>query len=234
MKLSVLVLEEKYQDYIGTIRTVKGWVACRQKDQIWLKGPLNNDRNQLLISSLPVLASYELDEQNRLFPKGKLTPVDQLEGWEWEKLSDFVRVEMPVSALPARQVNPISISLVRNENSYPAYALQTSFAAWKNYVDEAPLVRLQALKFVVSSLDEVLIIGEPLPPIPGKSYWLNEDLLMPAGFNFDPPFLGQLLNQKLKVQTPSYILFNEEAKQDIIPVDLFKPADRAVVRQVTF
>lgn len=234
MRLSVLVLEEKYQDYIGNIRTIEGWLACKQEDLIWLKGPLNSGPNQLAISSLPVLASYELDEQNHLFPKNRSTPVKQLEDWEWEKLSDFVSVEMPISALPAQQVAPVPVSLLRNENPYPAYALQTDFAVWKNYVNEAPLVRLQALKFVVSSLGEVLIIGEPLPPIPGKSYWLNEHLLVPAGFNLDPPFLGQLLNQKLKGQTPSYILFNEKGVQNTIPLDFFQPADRAVVRQVIF
>lgn len=234
MKLSVLVLEEQYQGHIGNIRTVEGWFACKRDHLIWLKGPLNNGRNQVSVSSLPVLVSYELDEQNRLFPKGKLTPVDQLEGWEWEKLSDFMGVEMPVSAIPAQQSASLPIGMLRNENPYPAFALQTSFAIWKDYVDSAPLVRLQALIFAVSSLGEVLIIGKPLPAIPGKNYWLNGNLLVPAGFDFDPPFLGKLLNQKLGNQIPSYILFNEKGEQSNILLDFFRPAERAIIRQLIF
>ena len=234
MNMKVLVLERKYQDQIGNIRAVEGWSACRQDELIWLKGPLDNKHNQVLIDSLPILASYKLDGQNRLFPDGKLTPVALLEVVEWKTLPEFMPLEMPVSAIPAQQAPLMPVNLLRSQNPYPAYALQTNFAAWKKYVDGAPQIRLQKLKFVVSTAQEVLIIGDPLPPIPGKTFWLNGNLLVPAGYNFDPPFLGNLLNQKLKPIILSYILFNESGRQNTIAIDLFKPADRAVIRQVSF
>ncbi|TCD29601.1 hypothetical protein EZ456_00875 [Pedobacter psychrodurus] len=234
MNIRVLVVEVKYQDQIGHIRAVEGWSACRRDELIWLKGPLDNKHNQVLIDSLPILASYKLNGQNRLFPDGKLTPVALLNAMEWKTLPEFMPLEMPVSAIPAQQTPLMPVNLVRNQNPQPAYALQTNFMAWKKYVDGAPQIRLQHLKFVVSTAQEVFIIGDPLPPIPGKSFWLNGSLLVSAGYNFDPPFLASLLNQKLKPITPSYILFNKNGKQNSIAIDLFKPADRAVVRQVSF
>lgn len=234
MKLSVLVLEEKYQDQIGHIRSVEGWSAAIQDELIWLKGPLDNKHNQVLINSLPILARYTLDKQNRLFPDGKLTPVAMLDVMEWKTLPEFMPLEMPVSAIPAQQAPLMPVNLLRSQNPYPAYALQTNLTVWKKYVDGAPQIRLQNLKFVVSATQEVLIIGDPLPPIPGKTFWLNGSLLVPAGYNFDPPLVGNLLSQKLKPALPSYILFNESGGQNTIAFDLFKPADRAVVRQISF
>lgn len=231
---SVIVLATAHIDQVGHIRAVPGWKAAMHNDEIWLKGPLDNEKNQLLLHSLPMLRSYEVDEQHRLFPTGKLTPVALLKELEWQELPVFLPLTLPVSALPATLGDKVSVSLQRSINTQPAYAIQTNFDTWKEYVNTAPLVRLQQLEFAVSASQEVIIVGQPLPGLPGKSYWINGKLLIPAGYDFNPPIIGDLLNQRFRSDGQEFILFNEQGEQTAIAVACFKPADRATIRQIIF
>jgi len=232
VNLTVLVLEPQYEGQLGKIRTIPGWKAARYEDHIWLKGPLDNGKQQLLINSLPATTRYEMDAGNRLFPIGRLTPTALLEELDWLPLIDFLPLEIPISALPGILQTQMGISLIRSTNPKPASALQTSFEEWKAFVNDAPLIRLQQLQFAVSLTREVIVIGNPLPPIPGKVYWIDKNLLIPLGFDFDPPFLAGLIGNKAAAEIQEYILFKENGTQRSIPSDIFKPAERAVVRLI--
>lgn len=234
MREKVLVVAVKFEDQIGNIRTIPNWKAALHLGQIWLKGPLNNGKDQLLLNSMPVMESYEVDEQNHLFPSGSLTPTVIMEEMEWQNLKDFLPVEMPVSALPGVLDVLMPVKMVRVETQRSAYALKTSLAVWRSYIESAPLVRLQQLSFAFSAdQQEVLVIGNPLPAIPGKGYWLNNKLLIPIGFDFNPPLIAELLLSCLDTETASFILFKEDGQRSTIPVDGFTAANRALVRQIS-
>jgi len=234
MRETVLVLAEAYHDQIGSIRTIARWKAARNQQEIWLKGPIPTGKEKLRIQSLPLIATYEVDEQSRLFPHGKQTPVGLLPDFDWQTLSDFLPITMPVSAMPAAMAHKLPIQLVSSQNAHPAYALQTSFKSWKVYVESAPLIRLQQLKFALSTEKTVLIIGEPLPTLQGISFWRNGNLLIPSGFDFEYGFLGTLVNQKLRLSVESLILFSADGMATAIPKASFQQVSRAMVKQMEF
>jgi len=234
MRATVLVLAEAYHDEIGTIRTISRWKAARNHQEIWLKGPIPTGKEKLMVQSLPLLATYEVDEQSRLFPHGKQTPVGLLPDLDWQALSDFLPITMPVSAMPAAMAHKVPIQLVSSQNAHPAYALQTSFKNWKTYVESAPLIRLKQLQFAISMDKTVLIIGEPLPTLQGTSFWRDGNLLIPSGFDFEYGFLGTLINQKLSSSVESLILFSADGIATTIPNASFQLASRAMVKQMEF
>ncbi len=234
MRETVLVLAEAYHDQIGTIRTIVRWKAARNQQEIWLKGPIPTGKEKIRIQSLPLLATYEVDDKNRLFPHGKQTPVGLLPDLDWQTLSDYLPITMPVSAMPAAMAHKLPIQLVSSQNAHPAYALQTSFKSWKTYVESAPLIRLQQLQFALSTEKTVLIIGEPLPTLQGISFWRNGNLLIPSGFDFEYGFLGTLINQKLSSSVESLILFSADGMATAIPNTSFQPVSRAMVKQMEF
>jgi hypothetical protein len=227
-------MDIKFEDQIGHIRTVKGWKVALHREQIWLKGPLDSGKDQILIHSLPITSSYELDVERRLFPIGQLTPIALLEELDWKPITDFLPVEMPVSALPGIVESRMPIRLIRTTAPKGVYALLTSFAGWKVYVESAPLIRLRQLSFALSASQEVLVVGEPLPTLPGKSYWRNGNLLLPSGYDFDPPFIANLLNNHFKTEKSDFILFKENGEWTSVSKDCLKQANRAVVRLLEF
>ncbi|MFN0292522.1 hypothetical protein [Pedobacter helvus] len=232
MREKVLVLSAKFEELVGEIRTVPNWTAARYLNQIWLRGPIENGDQQVLLLSLPVMASYELDEAQRLFRQNEATPSGMLQEMDWLALKEFLPVKFPVSALPASLAQQIQVKLLRTVRQKPAFLLKTNLASWKAYVEGAPLIRLQQLRFAMSSDEEVFIIGDPLPPIPGRGYWRHSRLLIPLGFDFNPPLLADLLSQRFTDEDDSYIIFNENGSRTHLSYDVFTAATRALIRQI--
>lgn len=232
MREQVLVLAERFKNELGKIRTVPGWQAALHLDRIWLKGPLSNGKDQLLLYALPVMESYEIDEQGRLFPLNSLTPTAVMEPMDWQALTDFLPVVLPVSALPGMPQQYMPVRLLRVASTKPTYALQTSLLVWRSFVDRAPLVRLQQLRFAVSTDEQVMVVGDPLPPVPGKGYWRNGNLLIPVGFDFDPPLLADLLMRRWDTKQ-GFFVFNENGQWTNIPAYSLHDAGRALVRQIS-
>jgi hypothetical protein len=225
MKECVIVLDNKYKERLGQVRTVPGWKAAADEEQIWLRGPVDNGKMQTALSSLPATASYLMDEQFRLFPYGKRTPVLTLKELEWQSLANFIAVTLPVSAMPGAVPQPIKIRLSRSADVQPAFALLTTVAAWKNYVESAPLIRLKQLKFAVSAAGQVLITGQPLPPVKGTGYWLNKNMMIPAGYQLDPPLMADLIGNE------NLVLFHIDGRREVISSSCFNAAERNLIRQ---
>ena len=221
----MILLKDKYKDRLGSIRHVPGWKAATDETEIWLKGPVSNGAFQNALSSLPADANYLMDDNGRLFPVGKQTPVRILKELAWQDLRDFLPLEMPVSAMPGETDVRIQLKVKRSLFEQEVYALKTSFLGWKAYVESAPAIRLQCLRFAVSENEEVLVIGTPLPVLRGQLYWRNKNLLLPAGFNFDPPVLADLLPT-----TSDLVLFDELGNRETIPAAAFAVAFRTTVR----
>jgi len=108
------------------------------------------------------------------------------------------------------------------------FALLVSLTEWKTYAETAPETRLKQLRFAVSAEAKVLIYGQPLPNLPGKAYWQSGAMLLPAGFDFDPPLIGNLIAQQREQQ--AFMLFNADGNWQEIPLSAFEPAKRSAIR----
>jgi hypothetical protein len=231
MKELVMIFAAKDRDVLGSVRCQEGLLAAEGADGIWLRGMAASGVTTS-IKQLPALHSYVLDEEEQLFPINKLTPVGKLPALSWQPLARFIPVTLPVSLLPGSLSQPYFPRLVASATMQKPGALLTKLSDWKQYVEFAPLVRLDRLQFAVSGNDEALIIGEPLPPLPGKEYWLQDELLLPAGFDFDPPLLATLVSDEVNAGKDSLILFDETGNWQRISLEYLLPARRSTVRMV--
>jgi hypothetical protein len=225
----VIVLSTAHAASLGSVRTFPGLLAARLGEQIWVRGISVSKK----ISVLPVMHTWFMDEQERLFAPGALTPTSILPALAWEPLLSFIKVTLPVSALPGVLEEPLPVKLVRREGNImipESEALLTTLDTWETYAGTAPLVRLQHLYFAVSENSEVLIIGTPGIPVPGKGYTLRNNVLLPAGYDFDPPAIASLVATTLNQLSDGILLFHENGHWEKIRFDCFVPATRSAVR----
>ncbi|MBO9660321.1 MAG: hypothetical protein J7527_15985, partial [Chitinophagaceae bacterium] len=94
----------------------------------------------------------------------------------------------------------------------------------------ASIIRLNALKFAVSESNEVMIVGDLLPSIPGREYWNCNGMLLPAGFEFEAPVVASFLPGKLNRERDLLIVFNTTGKWYKIDLNFFIPATRSAIR----
>jgi len=226
----IIVLSQTDKAALASVRCLPGLMAAEKEGSIWLRGIDANKEIDLRIRQLPGLHTYTLDADDYLFPTLGLTPIGKLQPMNWVPLSTYISVTLPVSALPGKIDQLFVVKLVPSKQSQPGNALLTDLHTWKAYGETTPLVRLQQTRFAVSEEDKVLIIGEPLPALPGKEYVLQDRLLIPLGFEFDPPVISSLIGSQYNSDNDSLLLFHTDSTWEEIPKDAFVQTTRSAIR----
>jgi hypothetical protein len=229
-KEMIMVLSQADKAALGSVRCLPGLQAAEDEEFIWVRGIPAQQNIDLHIRQLPGLHTYLLDADNYLFPPGGLTPVGKLKLLNWVDLSEYVTIELPVSALPGKINQQHAIRLVPSGRSQSGNALLTDLDTWKAYGEQAPLVRLQQTKFAVSQKNKVLVMGSPLPALPGKEYVLHDTLLLPCGYEFDPPAISNLVITRLDPSKGSWLLFDISGSWEKVPKESFVRSTRSAIR----
>ncbi|GAA4043356.1 hypothetical protein GCM10022409_31680 [Hymenobacter glaciei] len=227
----VLVLATADREALGRVRQLPGLQVAEAAGQLWLRGLPATGELPLPVRGLPALAVYALDADGRLFPAGQRTPTGRLPvGLAWQPIRAFVPLELPTAALPAQGAPAYRVQLRASVRAEAGVGLLTTLAAWHAYAETAPEIRLRALRFAVAADGRVLLLGTPLPPLPGQELWLHAGLLLPAGFDFEAPLLAPLLREKLQTAADDVLLFAADGSWECVPASAVLPVTRSAVR----
>lgn len=215
---------------LASLRLMRGLKVAEQDSTVWLRGIPFSEKLPNEIWELPAKHIYTLDKENNLFPIGTRVPVAKLSELVWIPIQQYVKVEAPVSAIRGEMKETVAVRLVPSSEMQAGQALLTEIAQWKAYADTAPLTRLKRLSFAASELNAVLLIGTPLPPLPGREYWMIEKMLLPCGYDFEIGLMRSLLPRKLNPDGDGFILFDTDGSWQKINADNFVTATRSAVR----
>lgn len=230
MKERVIVLKQADLETLGSLRADDHLLAVERDGEVWVRGLPIQSKPDIRVSALPLLADYVLDESGYLFPKGGLTPTRRLPDFRWFPLAETLEVRMPTSALPGKTKQQVPISLTPSDRNETGEALLTDLEVWKTYAETAPQIRLEQVRFAVSAHGYALIIGTPLPPVPGKEYWMQHDILLPCGYDFAVPVVAPLIAHKMNAEAADYLMFDRQGKYERIPKSAFVAGSRSAVR----
>ena len=231
MKQFVVVLDESDAAALGPLRAQPGLQAARLDASIWLLGRIDDGGPlPVAVRRLPARQQYWLREKDLLFLPDALTPERRLPTLDWKPLAAFLPVSLPVSALPAVLTESIRIRLRPSGRAEKSAALLAAWTDWAAYAHTAPATRLRPLRFAANTRQQALVLGEPLPPLRGREYWLQGKLLLPCGFDFEYPVLAELVEAKFLSGPTAYLLFDEHGSwEELMSGDLL-PAQRSAIR----
>jgi len=231
MKEFIIILAQKDIDALGYIRCRPQAQAAVQEGRIWLRGIFAKEQPEVKIRQLPAQRTYRLGDGNLLFLPGGLTPVGELPKLPWQPLTEFLPVELPVSALPAVVQRRVSLRVIPSGRVEQGAALLAEWPVWATYADTAPAGRLRRLRFAASAQGKALILGDVLPPVPGREYWMRDGILLPGGFDFEFPVVSELVQKKYNPDNDAVLLFDENGSMDKISQSHFVAATRSAVRR---
>ncbi|MCI1187852.1 hypothetical protein MON38_10510 [Hymenobacter sp. DH14] len=227
----ILVLAAADREALGRVRHLPGLQVAEAAGQLWLRGLPATAELPLPVRGLPAVAAYAVDSEVRLFAGGQRTPTARLPaGLSWQPIRAFVPLELPTAALPAQGAPAYRVRLGASARAEAGAGLLTDLATWHAYAETAPEIRLRALRFAVAADGRVLLLGVPLPPLPGQELWWRAGLLLPAGFDFEAPLLAPLLRQKLQTAADDVLLFAADGRWERIPAAAVLPVTRSAVR----
>ncbi|NML37656.1 hypothetical protein HHL17_10675 [Chitinophaga sp. G-6-1-13] len=228
-----IILQLPLQQYaaLGTVRHLPGLEAAADATSVWLRGISAIEPVHPLLLQLPAICTWYVDNAQRLFQKGDITPTAILDNsLPWQPLPKWLTVSLPVSGMPHPVTEGAGITLIPVAQPGETTALLTTLAHWHIYGETAPAIRLQQLSFAADNKDRVLIVGHPLPAIPGKAYVKEQQLLLPAGFALQPAGITSIIIQQLDPQHEYLLLFHPDGSWERIPQHALVPATRRGIR----
>lgn len=227
----VYLLATADQEALGSVRHLPGLLAAEAGGQLWLRGLPAAGALPLPVRGLPAVAIYTLDAEGRLFAEGQRTPTARLPaGLAWQPLRTLLPLALPTAALPGKGAPAYRVRLRPSARAEAGAALLTTLAAWHAYADTAPEIRLTSLHFAVAADARVLLLGTPLPPLPGQELWQRDGLLLPAGLDLEAPLLGPLLRQRLQEAPDDVLLLGADGGWERVAAEHVLPVTRSAVR----
>lgn len=199
---------------------------------LWLRWKIDPETIVLRLLPLPGIELFERRD-NRWFPAGRLLPTlevpdDRTPGWK------------PLTAVlfPAR-IDPVfeplvgwertGLRLVPSSEPRPTRALRAAFDVVQTWCETAPTSDLLAQR-AVWNRDEVILLGDALPPLqPASRYW-GQRLLLPLGQRLEPE-LPEVALLDLFSLSRGEIALLDEAAIDILEEARLHPLSRAALRR---
>ncbi|RKR11698.1 hypothetical protein C8C83_3441 [Flavobacterium sp. 90] len=218
-----LEIKKEHKDFLGSIRHWDNLKTAFESDVVWVKDFLQEQINAPEIQQIPYKKVYELKE-NLLFEYGNLLPSKKLpSGLLWSPILRALPVSLPKFNHNFFGIdNELQITIKVSEEVKETYALLVNYEELKLYIETAPRYRLESLQWIVINKN-ALIIGNPLLPIKGKTYWLTHNFLLPTGYNFEWFALAKAFQEKLNPSGENLVLWNMDNSYSSIPKINIKP-----------
>lgn len=198
------------EDFLGSIRDWKNVQIAVDDETIWLKGFTNEQAVSSEIHQLPNFLLYELRD-GLLFKKEALVPSRKMRtALLWMSIDKALRLNFPISNNNYFGISEkVQIKLKESDEEYPVIALLCNMSDIKDRIATVPKFRLEKIKWVVIG-DKALFSGTPLLSLPGKTYWLKDNHLLPSGFDFEFKNLSLPLQEKYNKEQDGWLLWDEK------------------------
>ena len=212
------------------LRLTNGIEVAEAGDQIWLRGKGGNETLEPKLAVLPALERFELLDRNKLRRIDQRVPSRQLPQLAWKPINAWSEVRFPLAAFPADLPSKVSLQLVRSFDEHEPALLLSSIADFASFSASAAAIRLNPLRCAANASGEVLIRGNPLPPLSGRRFVLHGRVAISTGFTWQPAVSVELLERAFNVSGDAMILWHEDGAITRLHAEQFISVTRSAVR----
>ena len=199
---------------------------------VWLRLEPSGGIDQVL-ARLPGERLESTGDQRLRRPGQRVATISLPDELLWQRLDDHLQLQLPAALLAGRldASRRRTLHLVADDTVRDIAAVIVDRDDLRDWVDGAAEVRLRRLRIVVRDRD-VLVVGDPLPPIDGEFFVATKRLLVPAGQTWSPPIDADSVRSLLKLRSDDWLLWQADADVAIIPDGDLSPLRRASFRAI--
>lgn len=231
----VLRFDPDAESSLAHLRLIPGLEITRTQEALWLRGTSDpassvSGPGFSLIANLPASARYECLPDQRLRRLDQTIPTDRLPTTPWLPIAAWFQPECPVAVWPAQPPAAIPLRLMPSAEEIEPSLLQVDLHVFREFVDRAPRIRLERLRFAAAEDGQILIHGLPLPPLAGRRFCFHEGVAIPAGFTWSPHVASEVLTRCLAPPPGGVVLWHAEGGVSHIHPEQWVPVTRAAIR----
>ena len=214
-----LSLDEKDKDYLGSIRHWEQLKVGFEQPKIWLKDLDYAHISSVEVQTLPSKRIYT-EKDGKLFPLGSLLPEGRLPSVMWTPISRAFPVSRPsLNHNYFGLTKTMEIRLITSENEQESVASLFPVKQLGKYLESAPAIRLKPLKWTLLDKHHALVLGTPLLPVAGVTYWQEGRSLLPAGFKLELHALNEHLTSLAGAEGNDLVLWDPSGNYTLIRED---------------
>jgi hypothetical protein len=215
---------------LGRARLLRGLRIAEVGDDLWLRGDVNKGDAAAMCARLPARERYRVIGE-QFFPTSGELPLGTLPAAEWMPLRSWLSVGLGSGAGGTRHLpQTVSPQLVRGGAERACGAVTVSLRTLAEWVELTAVRRMTPLRYVVSGDGNALVVGAPSPPLAGDRYWLDDGLLMPLGWHWQPDLPASTWRELLDLGAGDLALFAADGGWTLVQGEALMPLTRASLR----
>jgi hypothetical protein len=222
------------RDNDNDLARIRHWSNLKigyDEGSVWLKDLDYAQINSVEIKSLPSKTLY-YEKDGRLFLLHSLLPDRIAPSLLWTPIDRGLQVTLPSFNHNYFGLHEhIDIRFVSQDQEADAVALIVDMKILKSYMETAPGVRLEKIRWVILNDEKALLLGKPLLPLPGVTFWQRKDMLIPTGLDFELFILADTIQKSVNPGRDNWILWNTDASYFNIRKEDLQPLSRSSFRQ---
>ena len=216
-------------EVVAALRGQAGVEVAIDGSDIWVRGTGGGVFREL--ANQPVVQVFESEDDVLLHPTGERVPTDQLPaGLSWSALGEVTRPIGMRSILPGATDQRVTLKLVSSSQPKTVNLLRLNLPDLVNWVERAPAIRFDGLKYACSEKEVILVMGAKLPSLSAERFVATDGLAVPAGWQLDPPVSVRVVKSIVGAPANSIVMINRDGTAETIELNHFVNLSRASVR----
>ena len=180
----VLVLNKDDAHSLAGLRTSARLVCLFDGDLLWLRGELENALAETL--RFPAIERYTLDREGNLTPLGKKVPTRSTPRGDWIPMNAALDFLAPHIETPEPSAKRSELRMGRTSEMHEAAGVVCQWEDWSNLATTGPSIRLKQWRFATTAMGPALVMGTPIPSLPGIRVARMGSILCPLGWEWRP------------------------------------------------
>jgi hypothetical protein len=205
--IAVLELPVIQIQYLYKLRVLDHLVAVKYDEYIYVAGFTETERTEAY--NIP-FANHYLNKNGELRKPGHHVPTKTLPGHlNWLPLCEMLPLSLPFcDGHGFTDVARIPLQLIPDEVEKEPVAIMTGLSDLLAYAEQASSVRLESLRWtLLADMNKAFIVGQPLVPLPGITFWRQESIFIPTGYSLNFPVAIPQLLQQINLKNDEWMIW---------------------------
>ena len=149
---------------------------------------------------------------------------------KWQPVHLYIPVTLPTAAFGGKAKDLRVQMTLKDFHEYqePVGILTTKMLLEK-YIESAPSFRFHKLKYIENVDGDIFLLGKPLLPIQGVTYWQYQNVLLPNGKILKSKLHLEVLQSIEEKKNDIYYFINSSSEYQTIDSANFKPLTRKAI-----
>lgn len=213
-------------DQLSVVYNWNHLLMAHEEGYYWLKGLSVDEMDSVEIKSITGIQRFQ-SKLGKLYPFQDLLPIANEPSCLWTPIKRAIHLELPSKNHNFFDLAPsIAVKITPSEETKSAHCLRCSLDNFGEYVKSTTSIRLKNLLWTVMGSD-ALVLGSPMLPLPGESYWNEASMIIPSGYDLEFPILSRTIDRRLNPDGRCYLLWDKDGKYMRIPKSSFVPLTRS-------